>query len=133
MLARKINNDPAFAWWYPYTLIKRDFIVSSINSRVKKRTHKYGIEIPTSHKDLIRLDTLNGNTLWTDSHKLEMSNVGVAFEIVKPGDKAPPGWKKASGHLIYDVKIDFTQNKMGKVRPSNTRPQNIMLCWGCIL
>ena len=45
---------------------------------------------------------------WTNSRKLEMSNVGVAFEVLKPGDKAPPGWKKASGHLIYDVNMDFT-------------------------
>ena len=28
---------------------------------------------------------------------------------MKPGDKAPPVWKKASCHLIYDVKMDFTQ------------------------
>ena len=95
-------------WWVPYTLRKRDVIVSSIDSQIKKRTHKYGIEIPTSHKEEIRLDTLNGNTLWADSCKLDMSNVGVAFQVLKPGDKAPPGWKKASGHLIYDVKMDFT-------------------------
>ena len=53
------------------------------------------------------MDTLNGNTLRADSRKLEMSNVGVAFEIFKPGDKSPLGWKKVSGHLIYDVKMEF--------------------------
>ena len=79
MLARKINNEPTFACWVPYTLRKQDVIVSSIDLRAKKRTHKYGIEIPTSHKESIRLDTLNGNTLLADSRKLEMSNVGVAF------------------------------------------------------
>ena len=77
VLAQKINNDLAFAWCFPYTLIKQDVIVSSINSRVKKRTHKYGIEIPSSHKDAISLDTLNGNTLWADSRELEMINVWV--------------------------------------------------------
>ena len=79
VMSRKINNDPAFAWWVPYTLRKRDVMVSSIDSRIKKRTHKYGIEIPTSHKEAIRLDTLNGNKLWADSRKLEMSNVAVTF------------------------------------------------------
>ena len=92
VLPRKINNDPAFTWWVPYTLRKRYVIVSSIDSRVKKRTHKYGIEIPTSHKEAIRLDNLNGNTIWLDSRKHEMSNVGVSFEILKPGDKSPPVW-----------------------------------------
>ena len=79
------------------------------------------------------MDTLNGNTLWAEYRKLEMINVGVAFELLKPGGKAPPGWKKASDHLNYDVKMGFTQKNMGKGRPSNTQPQNIMLCWGCIL
>jgi hypothetical protein len=37
-----------------------------------------------------------------------MCNVCVAFEILGPGMKAPPGWHKASGHLIFDVKMDFT-------------------------
>ena len=23
--------------------------------------------------------------------------------------RAPPGWKRVSGHLIFDVKMDFTQ------------------------
>ena len=78
-------------WWVPDTLRKRDVVVSSMDARIKKRTHKYDIEIPTSHKEAIRLDTLNGNTLWENSCNLEMSNVGVAFEILNPGDKAPLG------------------------------------------
>ena len=84
-------------------------MVSSIDSRIKKRTHKYGIEIPTSHKEEIRLDTLNRNKLWADSRKLAMINVGVTLRVLKTGDKATPGWNKASGSIIYDVKIDFTQ------------------------
>ena len=43
VLAQKINNDLAFAWWVPYTLRKRNVVVSSIYSQIKKRTHKYGI------------------------------------------------------------------------------------------
>jgi len=37
-----------------------------------------------------------------------MANVGM-FEI-QPRDvrKAPPGWTKASGHLVFDIKMDFT-------------------------
>ncbi len=39
----------------------------------------------------------------------EMGNVCVAFEILSPGMKAPPGWHKASGHLVFDVKMDFAR------------------------
>ncbi len=33
----------------------------------------------------------------------------VAFEILGPGMKAPPGWHKASGHSVFDVKMDYTR------------------------
>ena len=38
-----------------------------------------------------------------------MTNVGVAFEVLEAGEKAPVGWKKATGHLVWDVKMDFTR------------------------
>ena len=50
VLAQNINNETVFAWWVPYNLRKRYVTLLSINSWAKKRTHKYGIEIPTSHK-----------------------------------------------------------------------------------
>ena len=105
---RGIESEPAFAWWVPFTLRKRDTIIAAVNTRVKQKSHKYGIEIPTSIKDALRLDKENGNSFWTDSVNLEMSNVGIAFEVLKVGQKAPPGWRKSSGHIIFDVKMDFT-------------------------
>ena len=36
-----------------------------------------------------------------------MSNVGVAFEVLVEGVRATPGWRKTSGHIIFDVKMDF--------------------------
>ena len=48
--ARGIEQEPAFTWWVSYTLCKRDVIVSDVSSRVRKASHKYGIEIPTSIK-----------------------------------------------------------------------------------
>ena len=109
VMARGLESEPAFAWWVPYTLRKRDVIVSAITSRVRKRSHKYGVAVPTSFQDAMRLDRENGDTLWADAHVMEMQNVGVAFEIQPDGTKAPPGWSKASGHLIWDVKMDFTR------------------------
>ena len=41
--ARDIQDEPAFAWWVPYTLRKRDRIIASVNSCVCKSSHKYGI------------------------------------------------------------------------------------------
>ena len=39
----------------------------------------------------------------------EMTNVGIASTILDDGVKPPPGWRKASGHLVFDVKMDFTR------------------------
>ncbi len=93
----------------PYVLRKRDVIILAVNSRVLKTIHKYDIEVPTSVKCVIDIDQKNGNTLWQDALAKEMGNVCVSFEILGPGARAPPGWHKASGHLIYDVKMDFTR------------------------
>ena len=38
-----IDKEPAFAWWIPYTLQKCDILISAINIRIRKTTHKYGI------------------------------------------------------------------------------------------
>ena len=81
----------------------------SHESEATKTTHKYGIEIPTSVDHAMEFDRKNGNTMWKDALALEMFNVGVVFEILEEGQAAPPGWNKASRHLIWDVKMDFTR------------------------
>ena len=107
--ARSIADKPAFAWWVPYTLRKRDIILSKISARIRKTTHKYGIEIPTSVEHAYDIDRANSNTLWKDALALEMTEVGVAFEVLEEEMKAPIGWSKVTGHLVWDVKMDFTR------------------------
>ena len=41
--SRGIDKEPAFSWWIPYTLQKRDIIISAINTLIRRTTHKYGI------------------------------------------------------------------------------------------
>ena len=47
--------------------------------------------------------------MWRDALKKEMYNVGVAFEILDEGAHAPYAWKRVTGHLVWDVKMDFTR------------------------
>jgi hypothetical protein len=100
--ARGIADEPAFAWWVPHTMRRRNAILSAVKARVRKKTHKYGIEVPTSLVRARELDRI-------DALKLEMQNVGVAFEVHEDGKSAPQGWTKASGHIIWDLKMDFTR------------------------
>ena len=103
--ARGIADEPAFSWWVPYTLRKRDVIISKVKSRIRKTTHKYGIEMATCVGHAYEINKGNGNTLWCDAIKKEMTNVGIAFEVLEEGEKAPVAWRKVSGHLVFDVKI----------------------------
>ena len=107
--SRDIVSKPAFAWWVPFTLRKRDRIIAGINSCVRKLSYKCGIQIPTSVKNAEEIDRNNSNTLWMDAARLEMATVSVAFKILEPGENSPPGYSKSSGHMVYDVKMDFTR------------------------
>jgi len=52
-------------------LRKQDIIISAVNSRVRRTSHKYGIEVPTSVKHAIEIDRKNKNTFWADVLKKE--------------------------------------------------------------
>ena len=108
-VARRIDKLPAFAWWVKHTLKKRNASIASIKTRIAKTTHKYGVEVPVSWKHAIKLDAKNAKHLWRDALKKEMKNVGVAFDILEDHQNVPVGWTKTSGHLIWDVKMDFTR------------------------
>ena len=80
--ARGIAEEPDFAWGVPYTMQKRDIILSAIKSRICKSTHKYGIDIPTSIDHVHGLDKENGNNFWRDANATKMQHFGVAFEVL---------------------------------------------------
>ena len=45
---KTILSEPAFVWWVPYCLKKLNTIIDAVNSLIKKYTHKYGVEVPTT-------------------------------------------------------------------------------------
>ena len=51
--------------------------------------------------------TIIGYGKWQDALVLEMKNVGVAFKILEQGEHVPPGYTKSSGHLVFDVRMNF--------------------------
>ena len=84
-------------------------IISMVKSRVRATTHKYGIEMARNLKHAYELDAKNGNTFWRDAVQKEMRNVGIAFEVLPNTDHPPVGWKSVTGHLVFDVKMDFSR------------------------
>ena len=119
-VAANIHQEPAFDWWVPFTLKKRDSIIALVQNRFAKRKFKFGFEIPSSVQDAQRIDAENGDSYWMDALHKEMSNVRVAFQFIE-GDnpKAPPGYQTIGAHLIWDIKMEDFRRKARYVAQGN--------------
>jgi hypothetical protein len=96
---RKVDDEPAFAWWVPYILWKQR-VLQKIKSKYWVRTHKYGMRIPKNIKEAMDIDRENGNTMWMDAMKLEMRNVRIAFEAFDGDPNTLIGYTQITGHLV---------------------------------
>jgi hypothetical protein len=103
-LTNKIVEEPAFAWWVKKVLRKRDRIIRKVKSRYWQRTHKYGVLVPKSVDEALRLDRDSGTDLWTKAIEKEMKNIEPAFEF-RDDDVMPVGYQHIDCHMIFDVKI----------------------------
>ena len=102
---KKIENQPAFAWWVPFVIKKRNIIISKTKSKYWARTHKFGIRIPKSVEEAIRIDTENGNHLWWEAICKEMKNVRIAFEEYDGKIEDLVGYQQIKLHIVFDVKM----------------------------
>ena len=82
-VGNSIQSEPAFVWWV------RDQYIFKAKTRYWKRTHKYGIELPKSVQEALKIDQRTGTTFWRDALAKEMKNVMIAFEFTE-GCKQPP-------------------------------------------
>ena len=101
----KIEHEPAFAWWLPHVLKKRNRIISKTKTKYWTRTHKFGLKLPKSVKEALAIDRENGDTLWWDAICKEMKNVRVAFEEFDGDVKSLVGYQKIDCHMIFDIKM----------------------------
>ncbi len=60
------------------------------------------------------IDRKNGNTLWADALMKEMGNVCIAFKILGPDERAPLGWHKASGHIVFNKNGFHMESSLGQ-------------------
>ena len=66
-VSQGVDRETAFICCVPYTLRCRDRIISGFNSRVKRFTHKYEVELPRTAQEDYALDENNGNNFWCDA------------------------------------------------------------------
>jgi hypothetical protein len=110
-VAQGIDHEPAFCWWVPHTLKKRNRIIATVSRRYAKRTYKFGIKVPRNVDECRKFDHENGNTLWMDAVRKEMKEVQVAFRLLNDGEAIPPGYQEMSAHLVFDVKMEDFRRK----------------------
>ena len=114
-LATRISMEPAFAWWVPFVLKKRNRILAKVKSKYWLRTQKFGIRIPKFVEEVKKIDEQNGDTVWWDAICKEMRNVRPAFEVFEGKlENIPQDYQFMWCHMIFDVK--FRENFRRKAR-----------------
>ena len=75
-----------------------------------KRTFKYGLEVPKTWKDIIRIDAAAGNTLWQQAVEKEVSALIMhsCFDFKSADYKPSAEYQYCRLHLVYDIKSDLT-------------------------
>ena len=66
---------------------KQDHILAKFKDRFFKKSHNFGVEVPTSAEEAYRLNQKNNNTLWREAIKKEMTNVALDFHILDNGEE----------------------------------------------
>jgi len=107
--ANDLQQEPAFRWWVPHTLTKKNRIRSAMKNRYFRKHQKYGIELPKTVQRALEIDRETGTTFWLKALQKEMSAVGIAFKILENGEIVPVGYTKINCHIIFDIKPNFTR------------------------
>jgi hypothetical protein len=116
-VANRIQEEPAFKWWVPETLRTRNRIIGKVKSKYWKTSHKYGVRLPHSVNEALKIDKETGTDFWWQAIQKEMKKVMVAFEY---DDTLTPqqartdkgkyvGYQEIACHIIFDVKMDLTR------------------------
>jgi hypothetical protein len=108
---KNLHDEPTFAWWVPHFLKKRNRIIATVTKRYHKRTHKFGIQVPKTWDESVKLDEKNGNTLCQDAIRKEMNKVRIAFKVLNGEEAIPPTYQEIRCHMIFDVKLEDFQRK----------------------
>jgi hypothetical protein len=117
-VAHGLMEEPAFKWWVPKVLRRRDRIISKAKTKYWRTNSKFGIRLPKTVEEALRIDRENGNDFWEKALKKEMTNVRVSYkpheahtpdEIRQGKAKELIGYTEISCRIIFDVKMDLTR------------------------
>jgi ribosomal protein L31E len=80
-VANHLVEEPAFKWWVPHVIKRRNRIISKVKLRYWKTTHKFGIRLPKSVEEALKIDRTTNMDLWRKAINKELSRVKVAWKM----------------------------------------------------
>jgi hypothetical protein len=95
-------------------------IIAVVTKRYHKGTHKFGIQVPRTWGEAVKLDEENGNTLWKDTIRKEMNNFRIAFKVLNGEEAIPPTYQEIICHMIFDLKMEYFCRKARFVAEGHT-------------
>ena len=74
----------------------------------KEVSYKFGVRVPNNAQEALRLDSAEAMKLWTEAIDTELKQINEyqTFRVLEPGELLPPGYKRITYHLVFDVKFD---------------------------
>ena len=81
-------------------LKKQNRIVAKIKTKYWRTTHKFGIRLPHSIEEAIRLDAANGDKQWHAAIQKEITRVSVAWSPYDGKHTIDEIWKGKATDLI---------------------------------
>jgi hypothetical protein len=105
-VANRLVEEPAFKWWVPHVLRKRNRIISKAKTKYWRTTHKFGIRLPHSVEEALQIDIDTKTDYWRRALNKEMSKVKVAWKRHEKHTPAEVREGKAS-ELIGYQEIDY--------------------------
>ena len=91
----------------------------------KAEKYKFGVKVPRTAKEALKLDELNGNSLWQRAMKAEIDSIQEfgTFRNLGVGARPPPGHRYIPCHMVFDVKYDL-RRKARLVAGGHTTPDS---------
>jgi hypothetical protein len=108
----RLQSQPHWKWTIDYANLEEEALaiaqVFKVSSRMDKQ-YKFGIEVPRSVKDAVRLDKINNNKLWQEAIEKELNQINEykTFRVLEEGETLPNEYKRLPYHIVFDVKFDL--------------------------
>ena len=103
-------SDKGWEWVKHFAKIDELYtkMVKTYKATVRKNKIKFGIEVPYSTKEALRLDMVNMNDSWRKAIDLEVQMLldFKTFITLEDDQPVPVGYKWIPYHCVYDAKFD---------------------------